>query len=256
MMTAAAATTYWTKVQPRAPLRRKTMEARALPEGRDMNDAIPGVSFLLPIQFDLAATFLAALTATWAASRRSYDFIGVCTLALVSSTGGGLLRDSVFILQVPVVMQHAAYLWAILTAVLVGILSHRSAERFVNLFAYTDALALGVYGIYGANWALIAGLPPEAAVIVGACNAVGGGLIRDILVREEPILFKPGHLYTLAALAGVVSFVLLSHVYGVMETKQAAWAAIFLTLLLRLAAIRFNWTTHAVKHWFGPKGET
>jgi uncharacterized membrane protein YeiH len=215
-----------------------------------MGEGIPGVSFLLPIQYDYAATFLAALTGVWAASRRGYDFIGVCVLAFVSSTGGGLLRDSVFIMQVPVVMQYTGYLWAIFTAVLIGVLTHRYAERAGNLFAYTDAFALGVYGIYGANRALIAGIPPEGAVVVGLCNAVGGGLIRDILVREEPIMFKPGQLYTLAALAGCVVFVVASHVYG-METHRAAWLAIFLVLSLRLAAIRFDWKTHAVKHWFG-----
>ncbi|HYR33833.1 MAG TPA: TRIC cation channel family protein [Burkholderiales bacterium] len=207
---------------------------------------MPGVSFLLPIEFDLAATFLAAIAATWAASRRGYDIVGLCVLAFVGSIGGGLLRDSVFIMQIPVAMQHPEYLWAILAAVTVGVLTFRYAERFVHLFAYTDALALGVYGIYGANRALIAGLSPEGAVIVGLCNAVGGGLMRDILVREEPILFKPGQLYTLAALAGVATFVVLSHAYGV-DTFQAAWISIFVTALLRLLSIRFNWTTRAVR---------
>jgi uncharacterized membrane protein YeiH len=210
---------------------------------------MPGVSFLLPLEFDLAATFLAATAATWAASRRGYDIVGLCVLAFVGSIGGGLLRDSVFIMQIPVAMQHPEYLWAILAAVVVGVLTFRYAERFVHLFAYTDALALGVYGIYGANRALIGGLSPEGAVIVGLCNAVGGGLMRDILVREEPILFKPGQLYTLAALAGVATFVVLSHHYGV-DTFQAAWISIFVTALLRLLAIRFNWTTRAVRTLF------
>lgn len=210
---------------------------------------MPGVSFLLPLQFDLAATFLAAVAATWAASRRDYDLVGVFMLAFVSSVGGGLLRDSVFILQIPVVMQSAGYLWAILAAVAAGIATLRYAERFDNLFAYTDALALGVYGVYGANRALIAGLPPLAAILVGVVNAVGGGLIRDILVREEPILFKPGQLYTLAAVGGVTLFVVLSNRYG-MDTWQAAWIAICLAFAMRLAAIRFNWTTRAVRNLF------
>lgn len=210
-----------------------------------MTETMPGVSFLLPIEFDLTATFLAAIAATWAASRRGYDIVGVCMLAFVGSIGGGLLRDSVFLLQIPVVMEHAEYLWAILAAVAVGVLSFRYAERFVDLFAYTDALSLGVYGIYGANRALIAGLSPEGAVVVGLCNALGGGLMRDILAREEPILFKPGQLYTLAALAGVVLFIVLSDLYGV-DTFRAAWISIGLTVLLRLLAIRFNWTTRAV----------
>ena len=206
---------------------------------------MPGVSFLLPIEFDLAATFLAAIAATWAASRRGYDFVGLCVIAFVGSVGGGLLRDRVFIRQVPVVMQHSEYLWTVLAGVLVGVLTYRYAERFGDLFAYADAISLGVYGIYGANRALIAGLSPEGAVIVGVCNAVGGGLMRDILAREEPILLKPGQLYALAALAGIAMFVVLSHLYGI-DTFQAAWISILATALLRLLAIRFNWATRAM----------
>jgi uncharacterized membrane protein YeiH len=215
-----------------------------------MTETLPGISFLLPIQFDLAATFFAALAATWAASRRGYDVVGVCVLAFVGSVGGGVLRDVVFIREVPIVMQSAGYLWAIGLGVPVGIVTFRYAERFVHLFDYIDALSLGVYGIYGANRALIAGLPAEGAVIVGLVNAVGGGLMRDILAREEPILFKPGQLYSLAPLAGVSLFVLLSHRLG-METHRAAWISIFVAVALRLLAIRFNWTTRSVKSRLG-----
>jgi uncharacterized membrane protein YeiH len=212
---------------------------------------VPGVPFLLPIEFDLAATFLAALTGVWAASRRGYDLVGAFMLALVTSIGGGLLRDSVFIVQVPLAMQDARYLWTILTALIVGTFTYRYFERIAHLFSYTDALAMGVYGVYGANWALIAGLAPAAAVIVGVCNAVGGGLIRDVLVREEPLMFKPGQLYAIAAMAGCILFVMLSHQYGIAD-QHAAGIAIGVTLLLRVLAIRFNWTTAAIKTWKWP----
>jgi uncharacterized membrane protein YeiH len=215
-----------------------------------MTETMPGVSFLLPIQFDLAATFLAAIAATWAALRRGFDITGVCMLAFVGSVGGGLLRDSIFLMQIPVVMQHSDYLWAIFLGVGAGVLTFRYTERFVHLFPYTDALSLGVYGIYGANRALISGLSPEGAVLVGLCNAVGGGLMRDVLVAQVPLMFKPGQLYSLAALAGVTVFVVLSHVYGV-DTYRAAWIAIFFTVAMRLAAIRFDWRTRPLKSRLG-----
>jgi uncharacterized membrane protein YeiH len=209
---------------------------------------VPGVSYLLPIEFDLVATFFAAITGVWAASRRGYDLVGAFMLALVTGIGGGLLRDSVFISQLPLVMQDARYLWTLLAALAVGALTYRYSERVAHLFSYADALAMGVYGVFGANWALIAGLAPEAAVVVGVCNAVGGGLIRDVLVREEPLMFKPGQLYAIAAMVGCILFVLLSHRYGMSDT-QAAWIAIGVTLLVRVLAIRFNWTTAAIKSW-------
>ena len=207
---------------------------------------MPGISFLLPIEFDLAATFLFALTGVWLASRRGYDLVGAFMLAFVSGVGGGLLRDAVFIKQIPLVMQDARYLWMVVAAVAVGTLTLRLAERFAHLIAYVDALAIGVYGVVGANKALTAGIAPVPALLVGVVNAVGGGLLRDVLVREEPLVFKPGQLYTLAALAGLVLFVVMSYYYGV-DTNYAAWIAIAITFLLRLLAIRFGWTTTSLR---------
>lgn len=209
---------------------------------------MPGVSFLLPIEFDLAAVFLLALTGVWAASNRGYDVVGAFVMAFVTGVGGGLLRDAIFLQEIPLVMQDPRYLWAVFAAVLAGAMSQRLADRFEQLIAYVDAVAIGVYGVFGANKALIAGVAPEAAVLVGLCNAAGGGLIRDVLVREEPLLLKPGQLYVLATLVGCTSFVVMSHVYG-MAVEPAAWTAIAVTLLLRVLAIRFNWTTVAMNKW-------
>ena len=211
---------------------------------------MPGVSFLLPIWFDLGAVFLFALTGVWAATRRGYDVVGAFVLAFVTGVGGGLLRDAIFLLEIPVVMQDVRFLYAVFAALVVGILLQRVAERFELLLAYVDAGAIGVYAIYGANKSLVAGVPPEAAVLVGLCNAVGGGLIRDVIVREEPLLLKPGQLYVLACLVGCAGFVILSHHYGV-EVELAAWSAIAVTVLLRGLAIRFNWRTKALRALWG-----
>ena len=211
---------------------------------------MPGIPFLLPIEFDLAATFLMAVTGVWLASRRGYDLVGAFMLAFVTGVGGGLLRDAVFIKQIPLVMQDARYLWAVVAAVIVGTLTYRLAERFERSIAYVDALAIGVYGVVGANKAMIAGIAPVPALLVGMCNAVGGGILRDVLVREEPLVFKPGQLYSLAALGGCVLFVLMSYYYGV-DTNYSAWISIGATVALRLAAIRFGWSTRSLREWRG-----
>ena len=205
---------------------------------------MPGVSFLLPIWFDLAAVFLFALTGVWAATKRGYDIVGAFVLAFVTGVGGGLLRDGLFLQEVPVVIRDGRFIWAVLAALVVGGLAQRLADRFQLLIAYVDAAAIGVYAVYGANKSLVGGASPEAAVLVGLCNAVGGGLLRDVLVREEPWLLKPGQLYFLATLVGCSSFVLASHHYGI-DVELAAYAAIALTLLMRVLAIRFDWRTSA-----------
>jgi uncharacterized membrane protein YeiH len=204
--------------------------------------------FLLPIEFELAATFLMAMTGVWAANRRDYDAVGAFTLALVSGVGGGLLRDSVFLAQQPLVMRDPRFLIAVLAAVAVGALFYRAALRFERLMAYVDAVALGVYAVVGADKALAAGIAPLGALLVGMTNAVGGGLLRDILVRDEPLLFKPGQLYVLAGLGGCVLFIGLLRFYDV-PVQQAATAGISVCLLLRLLAIRFNWRTVPMSQW-------
>ena len=209
---------------------------------------MPGVSFLLPIWFDLAAVFLFALTGVWAAARRGYDVVGAFVLAFATGVGGGLLRDAIFLQELPLVMKDPRYLYAVFAALLVGVLVQRLADRFEALIAYVDAAAIGVYAVYGANKSLVAGVSPEAAVLVGLINAVGGGLIRDVLVREEPLLFKPGQLYVLATLIGCIAFVVLTYVYGV-DVEVAAYFSIALTLLLRSLAIRFDWRTSAFGSW-------
>ena len=207
-----------------------------------------GVPFQLPVYFDLFAVFLFALTGVWAAAARGYDVVGAFVLAFATGVGGGLLRDAVFLQEIPLVMQDKRYLIAVVAALAVGALVQRLAERFGSLFNIVDAFAAGAYGVYGCNKALLAGIPPEAALLVGLCNAVGGGLIRDVLVREEPVLLKPGQFYAIAALAGCSCFVASTYYYGV-EVEIAAWAAIAVTLVLRLLALRFNWTTRAFGRW-------
>ena len=84
-------------------------------------------------------------------------------------------------------------------------------------FSKTDTDYVSIFSIAGS-------LPPEAALLVGLCNAVGGGLIRDVLVRDEPVLLKPGQFYAIAAFAGCSCFVVSTYFYGV-EVELAAWAA-------------------------------
>jgi uncharacterized membrane protein YeiH len=208
-----------------------------------------GVPFQLPIEFDLAAVFLLALTGVWAAAHRRYDVIGAFILAFASGVGGGLLRDAVFLNEIPLVVSDARYLWAILAALIAGAVIERASNRFEQVvFDYVDAAAAGAYGVYGVNKALLAGLAPETALLVGVCNAVGGGLIRDVLVREEPLILKPGQLYAIAALAGCVCFLALSYHLGI-EVQLAAWISIALTIAIRMLALRFNWVTGEFRPW-------
>src|SRR6185369_17692366 len=82
-------------------------------------------------------------------------------------------------------------------------------DRFQTVFLFADALGLGCYAVVGVEHALNAQLPILTAIMIGVVTACGGGLLRDVLVRDEPLLFKPGQLYVLAALIGASLFTLL-----------------------------------------------
>ena len=203
-------------------------------------------SFDLPLLFDLGATFAFALTGALAAIKRHYDIVGVLALALVSGLGGGLIRDGVFLQQgLTPLLTTPAYMYAVTAATAASLLLGRHVRLFSRLIAWVDALGLGAYAVFGVQKALTAGLPPSAAVLIGVINAVGGGLLRDVLTREEPLMFKPGQFYVLTALAGAVVFI-SAGVYLNLTATSAALLAMAVTFLFRSVTIAFNWQTAPV----------
>ena len=103
------------------------------------------------------------------------------------------------------VLTDGRYLLGVLGGGLIGAFFGRHLHRVRLVIELVDALGLGVYGMVGAQKSLAAGLPLVSVALVGCVNAVGGGVLRDVLVREEPLIFKPGEFYALAALAGVLA---------------------------------------------------
>ena len=203
-------------------------------------------SFDLPVLFDLGATFAFALTGALAAIKRNYDIVGVFALALVSGIGGGLIRDGLFIQDgLTPLLINPHYIEVILVAAVIGIAFGERVRRFHRLIAIVDALGLGAYAAFGVQKSLQAGLAVPAAVLVGVINAVGGGVLRDLLVREEPLVFKPGQFYLLTALAGAVTFV-FCNAYLELSANRAAVAAVALTFVFRVLTIAFNWRTAPV----------
>ena len=197
----------------------------------------------LPIAIDLGATVLFSITGAMEAIRRKYDAVGLFVLALASGVGGGLLRDGVFIQAgPPVAMRNWSYIVAVLTGCVIAVLFFQHVERLSKPFLIIDALGTAAYGVVGASKAAEAGLAIPACIFVGVVNAVGSGLIRDVLVREEPLFFKPGQFYVIASLLGVATFTLLA-VFLHAPVVPSAISAIAVTFVFRLMAIMFDWKT-------------
>ena len=206
------------------------------------------VPFSLPSWFDYGATFLFAMAGTLLALRKGYDIVGVFTVAFAGSVGGGLIRDGLFLQQGPPgITTNGNYLILIVLGALVGVLFQRRVPRLQLLIEMVDALCLGAYAVVGCDKAILAGLALPAVVLVGVVNAVGGGILRDILIREEPLIFRPGQFYVAVALVGCLTFVLLSQFVPLFVTGighfEAGLISIAVTFTLRALAIRFNWQT-------------
>lgn len=203
--------------------------------------------FQLPVWFDLGATFAFALTGTLGAMKRGYDIVGVFFLALASGLGGGLIRDGVFIQGAGTtpLLTDPRYIEVVAIATIFGALFGREIKRFHRMVAVIDALGLGAYAAFGTQKSLQAGLAVPAAILVGVVNASGGGLLRDLLTGEEPLVFKPGQFYVLTAVAGAVTFVFLT-VQLELAATPAALGAIAITFIFRALTITFNWRTTPV----------
>jgi uncharacterized membrane protein YeiH len=206
--------------------------------------------FLLPSFFDYGATFLWAVTGALMGARRGYDFIGIFILAMVSSTGGGLLRDGMFLQDgPPVLVRSPFYLLIVLCGTLLVMLFGKRVESikgFEALVSLVDALGLGAYAVVGANRAMTLGLSLPGSILVGMVNAVGGAILRSVLVAREPHLFKPGTLEAAAALAGCCLFVALVEFTQLNETT-AAWITIATVFVIRLVSVRYRVQTRALR---------
>jgi uncharacterized membrane protein YeiH len=202
--------------------------------------------FELPISFSLLAYFTFGVTGALAALRRGYDIIGVLFLAAITAGGGGLIRDGLLISSGPAsILTDARYIVVVVIAALLTLLFHGHVERLSRTIAVIDALGLGAFAVHGVQRSLQANLSIPAAILGGTITAVGGGLLRDVLVREEPLLFKPGQFYALVAIGGCMLFLALVG-SGRMEAAPAGLTTVIVVFVLRMLAVRYNWRTKAL----------
>lgn len=185
------------------------------------------------------AVSIAAITGVLAARGKAVDLFGVLVLALVTAFGGGTVRD-VLLGKLPVFwMADQSYvLNAAATAVVLFFLV-RYHELPMTVLMVADAFALALFTMIGTRQALAFPVAPSIAVMLGVTTGVAGGILRDLLIGEIPLVFRPKiYLYATAAFGGALAFVLLQH-----YSSSAKWNAILgtlVTLLLRLAGIKWR----------------
>ena len=189
---------------------------------------------------DLAGVFVFALSGASLAARRRFDVIGMLALALATGLGGGILRDTLLGDLPPAALRDQLYLVMPLAAVLLVIGAHRAVARVRRLVAVFDAGGLALFCVVGAAKALDHGLDVLPAVLLGVLTAVGGGVIRDVLAREVPSIFRPDDpLYAVPAVLGAAATA-LAWSQGALHAGVAA-AIVAAVVATRLLAMRFDW---------------
>ena len=199
-------------------------------------------AFAIPLWADLLAVGVGSLQGAMFASEfkdRRLDLLGVAIIGIATGLGGGILRD-VLLGQVPRMMASNWYLLVAVAAALVGMALQRLFHRLANVITALDALTIGLFGAIGSTKALSLGLPEIPAIFVGVISAVGGSVLRDVLMNLTIAMMHVGSLYAVAAAGGTV--VLVSLVSLGVPAAAAAVIGTSVTLVIRLLAVRFGWT--------------
>ena len=158
---------------------------------------------------DLSGVFANAILGGVIARREKLDLVGFATLAVLSGLGGGILRDVLLQHGPPVALTDYAYLTAALAGAAVSYLAHVEGPAWERVWPVLDAIALGCWASAGATKTLAVGLGWLPAVLLGAVTAVGGGAIRDVVLRRVPGVLGGNTLYATAALIGAGTLVLV-----------------------------------------------
>jgi uncharacterized membrane protein YeiH len=194
----------------------------------------------VPAAVDLAAIVIGALTGGLLAAREGFAVSGVLLLAVSGGLGGGLIRDILLGDLPPVAMTNKAYLPTV--AIAAGVTFYFSGwlSRLTGLLVVLDAVTLGFFTVIGAQKAQLLGLPGASVVFIGTVTAVGGAVIRDMLLAQRAYIVQPGPYYAVAALLGAVVLTVLAGPVGLPPLLVAA-IVIVLVAALNLLSVWRGW---------------
>jgi uncharacterized membrane protein YeiH len=159
---------------------------------------------------DLVGVFANAVLGGVMARAERLDPVGFGVLAILSGLGGGLIRDTLLQKGTPVALVDPAYILTALAGAAVAFVVHIEGRAWDRTFPFVDAFAIGCWAAVGAQKTLAAGLGWLPAVLLGTITAVGGGMVRDVVLRRIPSIFGGTTLYATSALAASGVMVLLS----------------------------------------------
>ncbi len=188
--------------------------------------------------FDLGGTFVFALSGATAAVKHRLDLFGVLVLSFVAGNSGGIARDVMIGAIPPAAINNWRYVAVCILAGMITFFWYRIIDRLSSPVLVFDAAGLALFAVAGAGKALAFHAGPVAATLLGMLTGIGGGVVRDVLVREIPTVLRT-ELYAVAALIGAAAVVIGRMLH--LPSAAADTAGAVLCFGLRFMAMRFGW---------------
>ncbi len=186
---------------------------------------------------DLFGVFVFALSGGFDAAKCKLDILGVFVLAVATGVGGGIIRDVLLGVTPPAVFIDETYLMTCLLAGFVVILFAGRVKRYFEWVKIADAIGLGVFAAIGASKAIDHDLGWVGVLMISTLSAAGGGVIRDVLLGEIPLVLR-ADFYASAAILGGLTMLLVNEL-AISEQLQIIVSAI-VAISARFMAMRFN----------------
>lgn len=184
---------------------------------------------------DLIGTAVFAIAGVLSVSGKKIDLFGVLVVAMVSAIGGGTLRDLILDARPVFWVGNPVYLYVAIAAAVVTFYAAHLVKRIpAAIFLLADAMGLAVFTVIGANKALTLGAPYVVVVMMGIMTGVAGGLVRDVMCAEIPLVLRK-EIYATASLLGGSAFVILDYLHA--DHLFLVMVPIALVFFARIAAL-------------------
>jgi uncharacterized membrane protein YeiH len=194
----------------------------------------------VPVWVDAMAVTVGAIAGALHAEKKRLDIVGILLLAVTLGMGGGIIRDLLLAQGTPVFLTTPLYLTLALVVGFVAFFFAATLSRANPLLIIFDVFGVGLFAMIGANKALLVGLDVMPAIFVGAAAGVGGGVMRDVLCGDVPVIMLPGRLNAVATVLGVVVFVALAE-YTDLTAEAAAVIGVAFVAALRFLSAGLGW---------------
>lgn len=191
----------------------------------------------LQYPLELAGTLVFAISGALAIREREHDLFGAGFTGFITAIGGGTLRDILLDSYPLVWVEDIWFLYTVLIGVVCAFLFSGTLARLRKTFFLFDTLGIAFFTVLAVEKALSLGVRPEIAAIMGMFSAVMGGVIRDTLTNEIPVLFRK-EIYASACLAGAILYLVLNY-YGVPRDYNLL-ISISLIITIRLISVKYK----------------